>query len=51
MPLDFVKEETERIWLKRFAEPEEISKLIMFLASDENTYMTGSSITIDGGHV
>ncbi len=51
LPLDFVKEETEKIWLKRFAEPEEISKLILFLASDDNTYITGSLITIDGGHV
>lgn len=51
LPLDFVKKETEKIWLKRFAEPEEISKLILFLTSDDNTYITGSLITFDGGHV
>jgi len=51
LPLEFVKNETDKIWLKRFAEPEEISKLILFLASDDNTYITGSAITIDGGHI
>jgi 3-oxoacyl-[acyl-carrier protein] reductase len=50
LPNDFVKTETEDIWLKRFAEPEEIAELAMFLASDKNTYLTGQVIMIDGGH-
>lgn len=40
----------ENIPLKRFAEPEEIAKFIMFLISDENTYITGQVIAIDGGY-
>jgi 3-oxoacyl-[acyl-carrier protein] reductase len=35
--------------LRRFAEPDEIAKLVRFLISDENTYMTGQAILVDGG--
>ena len=35
----------------RFAQPEEISRTILFLASDLNTYITGQNIIIDGGFV
>lgn len=35
--------------LGRMAEPEEISKVVYFLASKENTYLTGQKIVVDGG--
>lgn len=35
----------------RFAQPEEISRTVLFLASDLNTYITGQNIIIDGGFV
>jgi NAD(P)-dependent dehydrogenase (short-subunit alcohol dehydrogenase family) len=35
--------------LRRFADPVEIAILVKFLISDENTYMTGQAILIDGG--
>lgn len=38
-----------QIPLHRFAEPAEISKVVMFLASDFNTYLTGQNIVVDGG--
>jgi 3-oxoacyl-[acyl-carrier protein] reductase len=34
---------------QRFAQPEEIAKLVLFLVSDLNTYTTGQNIAIDGG--
>ena len=39
----------KQIPLNRFAEPFEIAKLILFLLSENNTYITGETITIDGG--
>lgn len=35
--------------LKRFAQPEEIAQAILYLASDESRFVTGSEIVIDGG--
>ncbi|WP_460601773.1 SDR family oxidoreductase, partial [Flexivirga lutea] len=38
-----------RIPLKRFGRPEEVAKLVSFLASDNATFITGSEYNIDGG--
>ena len=40
-----------QIPLKRMATPQEIAKLVYFLGSEENTYITGQIINIDGGMV
>ena len=37
--------------MNRFAQPEEIAKVVLFLASDQNTYLTGQNIVMDGGFV
>lgn len=39
----------QMIPLKRYGESKEVAELIMFLASDRSSYITGSSFTIDGG--
>lgn len=39
----------DSIPLKRFAEPKEIAKLIAFLISEDNSYITGQTIIADGG--
>lgn len=38
-----------KVPIGRMASPEEIAKLIVWLASPENTYITGQNIAIDGG--
>lgn len=39
-----------RILLKRFAEPGDISPAFVFLASDDSNYITGQLLCVDGGY-
>ena len=50
LPDDYIKTELEKIYLGRFAKPEEIANAIHFLASDEASYVNGSILTIDAGY-
>jgi len=38
-----------RVPMGRVGKPEEVSNLVLFLASDASSYMTGSTVVIDGG--
>jgi 3-oxoacyl-[acyl-carrier protein] reductase len=42
---------SQDIALKRFATPEEIAPMIVFLLSQMASYMTGETVTVDGGYM
>ena len=50
LPKEFVKSETAKYHMKRWAEPEEIADAILYLASPKASYVTGQVLVLDGGH-
>jgi 3alpha(or 20beta)-hydroxysteroid dehydrogenase len=46
---DAVEAFAKFIPMKRIAQPEEVTNMVLFLASDESSYSTGSEFVIDGG--
>lgn len=45
-----IKKISDEIPMGRMAEPKEIAQVVYFLCSDDNTYLTGQKITVDGGY-
>ena len=48
-PTEVIEEFAAEIPLGRFAEPGEIAQAVVFVASDRASYITGQSISVDGG--
>jgi 3-oxoacyl-[acyl-carrier protein] reductase len=51
LPEDAVKAWAEQIPLKRFGKPEDVAHAVVFLASEEASYITGHTLEVDGGLV
>lgn len=49
MPREELEGFLARISLRRIGKPEEVSAAVVFLASNESSYITGSTIYVDGG--
>ena len=48
---EFLKQEEEKIMVKRYGKPEEVAYLVKFLISDEADFINNSIIRIDGGQI
>ena len=46
-----LEEVAQRTPLGRLAEPEEVARVVAFLVSDDASYVTGSSVLVDGGWI
>ena len=46
---EFLKEETQKILVERYGQPEEVAYLIRFMISDQADYINNTVIRIDGG--
>jgi len=49
MPDKYKEPIIDQTLLKRIGEPAEVAKVVAFLASDDASYITGSTITVSGG--
>jgi 3-oxoacyl-[acyl-carrier protein] reductase len=50
LPEDEREKEMAKIWSGRFAEPAEVAKLVVFVASSGGSYIYGQNLMIDGGY-
>ena len=44
-----IEQMRQQVPIKRWGDPEEIAKTVLFLASDESSYIVGQDIPVDGG--
>lgn len=47
---EMVEELTSHLIIKRMGKPEEVAATVAFLVSDDGGFITGTTITVDGGY-
>jgi len=50
LPKNLIDVELKNIFMGRFGKPEEIAAVALFLASSDSSFMTGSTVVVDGGN-
>jgi 3-oxoacyl-[acyl-carrier protein] reductase len=50
LPPEEKEKEIAKIWLGRFAEPEEIATVVVFALSPASSFIVGQNILVDGGY-
>ncbi|CAH9059416.1 Dihydroanticapsin 7-dehydrogenase [Pseudoalteromonas holothuriae] len=50
-PVAIMERETQDIPMKRLARPEEVANAVLFLASSDSSFTTGTEFLVDGGEV
>ena len=46
---DSFQDMLRRIPMARYGKPEEVAYAVLYLASDESSFVTGSEVVVDGG--
>lgn len=49
LPKNYLKSEVQKILVKRMADPKEMASVIVFLASEEASFVNGTVVVVDGG--
>ena len=50
VPEGILQPSIDRTPIKRAAQPEEVGWAVLFLASDEASFITGAELPVDGGY-
>jgi 3-oxoacyl-[acyl-carrier protein] reductase len=51
VPEKILKESVKIIPLQRFGKPEEVANVVLFLASEMSSYITGQVLHVNGGQL
>ena len=49
VPVDVLKQIVDKVPVGRLAKPEEIARAILFLADDQSAFITGETLSVNGG--
>lgn len=50
LPKDFIESEIQKTALRRWGRPEEIAQAVLFLCSEDVSFITGATLVVDGGY-